>query len=288
MSGYLFSGFADEAGVSVERQMDVLEKNGIFMIEMRGVDKGHVIDKSGDELKALKEKLDKKGFTVSAIGSPVGKSPIGEDFAVAKGTFMKAVNAAKALGVKYIRGFSFYTPEGEDPMAYADEAIRRLKELVKIAEGNGVIYALENESGIFTDLPSRCLYAVEALGSDSFKMAFDPGNFVMNNAKPYPDAYRLLKDHIAYFHVKDATLEPRRFVPSGEGETEMGPLLAEAYKDGFRGVLSLEPHLKYLDQLNDAQRFTTAVNALKKTLNGHMQAGLPLLDLAEFKGCGQE
>ena len=284
MRTYVFSGFADEAGKTVERQMDVLEKNGIYMIEMRGVDGGHVIDKSDEALKVLKDKMDKRGFSVSAIGSPVGKSPVEEDFGAAKATFMKAVNAAKILCSKYIRAFSFYIPKDGDPMLYADEVVRRMKELIKIAEDNGIAYGLENESGIFTDIPSRCLYVIDAIGSSSLKMAFDPGNFIMNGAAPYPGAYDVLKSHIGYFHIKDATTEPRRFVPSGEGESDMGALLAAAYADGFDGVLSIEPHLKYIEGINDAQRFTTAANALKRTLNASLGANLAIADLSEFSG----
>ena len=278
---FLFSGFADEAGKTVEQQMDVLEKNGINQIEMRGVDGGPVIEKSDEELTILKDKLDARGFSISAIGSPVGKSPIEEDFAAAQAAFMKAVNAAKRLGAGYIRAFSFFIPKEHNPMDYADEVVRRMKALVRIAEDNGLVYALENESGIFTDIPFRCAHVIGGIDSRHLKMAFDPGNFIMNEAEPYPDAYELLKDHIAYFHVKDATLDPRRFVPAGEGLAAMGALLKAAYLGGFDGILSLEPHLKYLEGLNDAQRFTTAVNALKKTLNDSLGADLPLLDLQE-------
>jgi len=282
MQTFILSGFADEAGKSIERQMDVLEKNGLNMIEMRAVDGGPVIEKTADELRIIKEKMDKRGFSVSSIGSPVGKSPVLEDFEIAKATFHKAVNAALTLGTKYVRAFSFYLPKECDPMMYADEVIRRMKELVKIAEANGIIYSLENESGIFTDIPSRCLYVMENIESPGLKMAFDPGNFIFNSTKPYPDAYELLKKYIAYFHVKDATYDPRRFVPAGEGDSNMGSLLAAVYADGFNGVLSLEPHLQYIKDINDAQRFTVATNALKKTLNASLGADFAIVDTAEF------
>ena len=288
MRSFIFSGLAGEAGKTVERQMDILEKNGIHMIEMRFVDGGHVIEKTAEELRILKEKLDKRGFSISSIGSPVGKSPIEEDFAIAKADFMKSVNAAKSLGSKYIRAFSFFMPKEKDPMLYADEVVRRMKELVHIAEDNDLIYALENESAIFTDIPSRCMYVMNKIGSPCLKMVFDPGNFIRDHAKPYPDAYDLLKKHIGYFHIKDSTVTPQKFVPSGEGVAEMGKLLTAAYADGFDGVLSVEPHLKYLEGLNDAQRFTKAVNALKKTLNSAFGTNLRMAELADFAGYGQE
>ena len=288
MRTFILSGFADEAGVYAERQMDVLEKNGVRLIETRGVDGGHVLDKTRDGLKELREKLDKRGFAVSAIGSPVGKSPIGEDFAIAKASFLKAVEAAKILGTRYVRAFSFYMPKGGDPAAYAGEVVRRLRELTQIAEDNGVIYALENESDIYTDIPSRCEYVFGEIDSPALKMVFDPANFIVNNIKPFPGAFDLLKSRIAYFHIKDATAEPRKCVASGEGESDMGALLAAAYTGGFDGVLSIEPHLGYLEELNDAQRFTKAANALKKVLNESLGVDLPTADLAEFAQFGRE
>ena len=288
MQSFAFSGFADEAGKMVERQIDVFEKNGIHMIEMRFVDGGHVIEKTAEELRIIKEKLEKRGFSISAVGSPVGKSPIEEDFSIAKAGFMKAVNAAKLLGSKYIRAFSFYPYKDKDPMLCADEVVRRMKELVHIAEDNGLIYALENETGIFTDVPSRCQYVIDKIGSPWIKIALDPGNFIRDHVKPFPDAYNILKNHLAYFHIKDSTTDPQKFVPSGEGVADMGKLLATAYADGFNGVLSLEPHLTYIKELNDAQRFTKAANALKKVLNSAFNTNLKMVELEEFAGYGPE
>ena len=262
----LLSGFADEAGITIEEQMNVFEQNDIWFIEMRNVDGKHVLDCTDEELKTLKEKMDSRGFCVSAIGSPIGKSMITDPFAPELEKFKRAVYAAKALGSRYIRAFSFYLPEGADKADYQDEVIKRLEQMVKMAEANGLIYALENESGIFTDTIEPCRFVLERLRSKSIGLAFDPGNFIHNGVQPYPDAYSTLKDFIAYFHIKDAG-SGDHFVPCGEGEANMEGLLAQAYRDGFSDFLSIEPHLGYLDTLSRAQQFTRAANALKNTLN---------------------
>ena len=63
-------------------------------------------------------------------------------------------------------------------------------------------------------------------------------------------AYRMLRDHIRYFHIKDALYEGA-IVPPGCGNAKIGEILAEhkvfADKDFF---ISLEPHLQLFSGLN--------------------------------------
>ena len=279
MYQFKLSGFADEAGISAEEQMKVLGINGVHSIESRSIDGKKVLDLTEDELKILKEKFDKNNFSVSAIGSPIGKSPIEEDFNLSRAAFDKALKAAEILSAPYIRAFSFFIPKEGDPMKWAEEVIYRLSELVKAAEQRGKHYVLENESNIFTDIISRCVYVFDRI--PQLSLAFDPGNFIRNNADPL-EAWKLLKNRVAYFHIKDATRNPERFVPAGEGEGHIIEILKDAFSNGYTNYLSIEPHLKYLENLSDAGRFTTAANALKKVLNTAFNAGLKEVDIKIF------
>jgi len=276
MNQFKLSGFADEAGKTAEEQMRVLSLNGIFSIEIRNIDGKNVLDLSEDELKALRKKFDEKGFSISAIGSPIGKTPIEADFSLAKAALEKALKAAEILNAPYIRAFSFYPPKETDPMQWADEVVFRLTELVNAAEKKGKRYVLENESGIFTDIPSRCAYVTERI--PGLSLVFDPSNFIMNDADCL-DAWNLLKKKVTYFHIKDATKNPRRPVPAGEGVGYIAEILKDAYANGFDNFLSLEPHLGYMEDLNSAQRFTTAANALKRLLNNTLGASLKEVDI---------
>ena len=277
MKQFRLSGFADEAGMTAEEQIRVLKINGIHSMEIRNIDGKSIVALSEHEIKEVRKKLDDQGISVSAIGSPVGKSPIEEDFSLCRATFDRALKAAEILAAPYIRAFSFYIPKEGDPMQWAGEVVSRLSELVKAAEHQGVHYALENESGIFTDIPGRCVYVFDRV--PGLSLAFDPGNFIMNDADTL-EAWKMLKKHLAYFHIKDAARDQRHFVPAGEGEGHISEILKDAFSGGFDGFLSIEPHLKYLENLNDAQRFTTAANALKKILNNLFDAGLEMVDIS--------
>ena len=260
---FLFSGFADEAGVTIEEQMDVLEKNSVSYIELRSVDGKHFLGWDDAALAAVKEKMDKRGFALSAIGSPVGKYKIEDPFEADLDRFKRAVWCAKFFGCKYIRAFSYFPPEQGSREEYWPEVLRRVKEMVTIAKDNGLVYALENESGVFADTLENTVRIFDEIDSDALGMAFDPGNFIMNGVNPL-EAYKALKDRLVYFHIKDAA--GGKFVPAGAGDASMSLLLKQAYDDGFDGFLSLEPHLSYLES-SMVEQFTTACNALKKCLN---------------------
>ena len=79
--------------------------------------------------------------------------------------------------------------------------------------------------------------------SPNFGMAFDAGNFVMADVDPVAEAWPLLKDHVRYFHVKDATAD-KEMVPAGRGVANWEALLTAARTEEIGDYLSLEPHLQ--------------------------------------------
>jgi sugar phosphate isomerase/epimerase len=61
-------------------------------------------------------------------------------------------------------------------------------------------------------------------------------------------------------------------MPAGEGDGRIGPILADAYQSGYRGFLSLEPHLGKAGQFSGfsgPELFTKAAEALKKVCREH-------------------
>nr|MBO2495109.1 xylose isomerase [Clostridia bacterium] len=281
MSKFLLSAFADEIDPDLKVQMDVLEQHGIGYIEMRGVYGRSIVEYSLDEVKDIKRKLDERGFKVSAVGSPIGKIGILDDFQPHLELFKHTIEIAKILETGYIRMFSFYIPRGDDPAKYRDEVLRRWEEFIKVARGTGLTLLHENEKGIYGDTAERCLDLMEALGCDYVRFTFDPANFVQCDVETYPHAFNLLKDYIAYMHIKDALYSNHSVVPAGYGDGRVKDILAELYDMGYEGFLSIEPHLgKFagLEQLEQGmvdpnlpeggpRLFGVAANALKKILS---------------------
>lgn len=194
-------------------------------------------------MESLRRLLERVGIGVSSIGSPIGKVGIEDDFDPHLTRFGRALEMARVFGTPYVRMFSFYIPPGAEPSRFRAEVLRRLSVLVSRAEAAGVVLLHENEKHIYGDTPERCADIVTSLGSDHLRLVWDPANFVQCGVRPFSDAYGLLRDHVAYLHVKDARLADGTVLPAGQGDGEVVSTLGALHADGFDGFLSLEPHL---------------------------------------------
>jgi sugar phosphate isomerase/epimerase len=239
-------------------------------VEFRAAWGKNVLDLDDEEVMRARDLLAARGVGVSAIGSPIGKVAITDDFEAHVARFRRAVWVAQRFGTPNIRVFSFFVPPGE-AARFRDETLRRVGALVAEARTAGLTLLHENEREIYGDTPERCLDLIESIGSPHLRLAFDPANFVSCGVRPFDEAYPLLRDHIAHWHIKDARLAERRVTPAGEGDGQLAELMrAEAARD-FRGFASLEPHLKSGGRFagfSGPALFHEAARAFKRLLAG--------------------
>lgn len=271
MGNYRLAAFADEADGSVDGQIRAMLKNGVSMLEIRGVDGSNISDITVEKAKEVRNKLDAAGLGVWSLGSPYGKIGITEDFKPHLEKFRRGLEIADVLGAKNIRMFSFYV-DPKYPEAAKDEVFERLGQFVEAAKGSDVILCHENEKGIYGDIASRCRKIHEAF--PSIRGVFDPANYIQCG-QDTKEAWEMLAPYIHYMHIKDA-LASGAVVPAGKGIGQL-PYLLSRFKEG---VLTLEPHLSVFpgfasletekktqmgtfvyENSNDA--FDAAVNALK-------------------------
>lgn len=294
MHSFVLSGFADEIDSDFNVQLSELKRLNIANIELRGVNGKNITQHTIEEVKGLKLMLDQQGISVSAIGSPIGKINIKDDFEPHFELFKHTVAIAKTLASKYIRLFSFFMDHSEIE-TYREEVLRRMKAFCAYVEGTDIILLHENEKDIYGDEPERCLDILETMHSDHLKLIFDPANFVQCNVETYPFAFDLLKEHVVYYHIKDALMVDASVVPSGYGDGHIKEIISQLVQRDFQGYLSLEPHLGFFtgfsdletsriqreikDEVidtatstgksvihSDAQKFELAVNSLKKII----------------------
>lgn len=235
------SGFADEAADALVDQIAVCKELGIRYIEVRKVDGINVADLSDEQVLRMKKLLEEAGITISAIGSPLGKISLSDDFSVHLEKSARVFDIANMLGVKYCRMFSFYPPEGGDFESLRDVVFEQLEQMLTLAESKGIQLCHENEANIYGESPESCLEILQHFGG-RMKAVFDAGNFVLGGYEPYPHAYEMLKPYIAYFHIKDAI--DGCVVPAGEGCGGIAETLKLHLDSVEEDVLiSLEPHL---------------------------------------------
>lgn len=274
MNPFIISGFADEICDDFKSQLDTIKELGMTHICLRSANGKniceHTVEEVEDELLPL---LNKYGMKVSSIGSPLGKVFINDDAAIAAQmeTARKTVEMAHLLSCKYIRVFSFYIPEGDNPEAWRDKVMEKVSEMSKIfAEGN-VIALHENEKDIYGDTAARCLDLVKTVNSPAFRCVFDFANFVQCR-EDVLGSYNMLKEYISYFHIKDYSTKTENNVLCGTGEGRISDILKLAYADGYSGFLTLEPHLVLFSALQSLE-LVEADEVIKENLYEDGRAG---------------
>lgn len=240
---WTLSGFADEISPDLDVQCQVLGELGIGYIEFRSAWGTNVLDLDDAQLDTVRATLAKHEIQMSSVGSPIGKISIHDDFDEHLRRFDRALHVAEYFGAPFIRLFSFFLPEDEDPKSHRDEVLRRMAALAKRAEGRDVVLLHENEKAIYGDTPERCLDIVTSVDSPKLRLAWDAANFVQCGVRPFAEAYPMLRPFTDYIQIKDAVAETGAVVPAGEGDGELRDTFAALRADGFDGFFSLEPHL---------------------------------------------
>ena len=241
---WTLSAFADEIDDDLDAQLDTLAAEQIRHLDLRGVWGKNVLALNDNEVSRVAAALAERGVRVAAIGSPIGKIGIEDDFAPHLAAFQRALEVARALDAPVIRIFSFFIPEGDDPARHRSAVLRRLEALVQAASGSGVLLVHENERRIYGDTPARCHDLLSTIDDPGLRAVLDPANFVqVGIAHPHEAGYDLLRPYLAAVHIKDSVAETGAVVLPGAGDGDLRQTLAALQADGFDGVFSLEPHL---------------------------------------------
>lgn len=243
-----FTGFADEAGATLEKQIEATKALGWSCIEMRNIPEGNFAEVGDDTWEAAFARLEAAGIKVSSFGSGIGNwaRPITGDFKKDLQDLHRAIPRMKKCGCDIIRIMSWTNPDNEVPEAdWRNEALRRLKELTKIAEDGGIILGHENCSGWGGKTPENMTEMTTEIPSPALKIIYDTGNPVAHGGSPW-DWYQACKPHTVYVHIKDGKLaEPGQahYTYPGEGDGMVQEVIADLFKSGYDGGLSIEPHM---------------------------------------------
>ena len=247
------TGFADEISRDLDEQIALLNQLGLRYVELRSAWGTKVLDLSREQLEEARAKLDAAGIQVSSVGSDIGKIQITDPFEDHLMRAHHAVEVARFLGTPYIRMFSFFMPEGEDPADHRDDVMDRTRAFVRLAEAGGVTMLHENEKDIYGDVPERVVDLVTTMDSPNYRAIFDPANYVQCGLRPVDEAYPLVRQYTDYIHIKDASATEvdarglNKVLPAGVGDGQVRELVAALKADGYEGFFSIEPHLGDFD-----------------------------------------
>lgn len=244
---WTITGFADEIDHDPITQAQVLTRLGISHIELRSAWGTKVLDLSDKQLKQLAQILDDNGISLSSVGSDLGKIALDDDFDAHIDRTKHAMEVADFFGVDFIRTFSFFMPDGDDPFTHRNQVMDQLGAMVDCATDAGKTLLHENEKDIYGDIPRRVVELALEFDPAHFQLIFDPANYVQCGVKPFDDAFPATRNSTGYIHIKDALFADNSVVPAGEGDGQIPRIVEALSTDGYDGFFSIEPHLGQFD-----------------------------------------
>lgn len=272
-TAFALSAFGDEIATDLGEQLTVLENLNIHYLDLRSAWGKGLLELTDDDLARVSDTCSEHGVDVACLGSPIGKSPLEAPIEEELANLGRICEIGTALGCHQVRMFSFYPPQTETNDAndqHLDAAVARLETLVDLAERRGVVLLLENEKKLVGDTIARCHALLKQVGSEHLRFLWDPANFVqVGEARPTDAGWPLLGEYVSYVHVKDAHLADGAVCTAGEGNGQIDVLLRRLAETGYRGILSLEPHLVVAGHsggFSGATEMRRAVEALRDVM----------------------
>lgn len=254
----IFSGIADEAGSDIHSQIKAHKELGWKHIELRLIDGKNVAGAvSGQEFDVIRRVLDENEMQVTGFASAIGNwsRHINDDFNVDIDELKITTKRMQQLNIKYIRTMT-WKGDGVDEKLWRNEAIRRCKELAKIAADSDIILAHENCEG-WGGLSAQNMVELKlAVDSPNFKLLYDLGNTISHGYEPWK-FFQTIRGHFDYIHIKDAKMNPaggrsKDYSYCGEGDAMLKKILNVVLnEDNYDGIISVEPHVAAIVHLAD-------------------------------------
>lgn len=299
-----YTGFADEAGASIDTQIRATKELGWSHIEARNIDGVNITDVTEAKFDEVAQELTDAGVTINCFGSAIAnwsRDPRSEeDFQYCVEATKRAIPRMQSLGTKLLRGMSFGVVKDCEPDGPEIEGgvVEKLIHLTKMCEDAGILYLHENCANYGGLSHEHTLRLIEKIGSPNFKLVFDTGNPVGSDrrigAPPYGkqsswEFYSNVKDFVAYVHIKDCRFvaESDGIFPNrdhtfpGEGEGDVQRIVGDLLENGYDGGFSIEPHLavvyhddsirshadvRYTNYVEYGKRFMRLVDRIREPL----------------------
>ena len=273
-AAFVLSAFGDEIATDLSEQLTVLNDLKIHHLDLRSAWGKGLPQMTDADVQRVRDVCAEHAIEVACLGSPIGKSPIEAPIEEELANLDRVCEIATALDCTRVRMFSFYPPDSEidvDYYRYLDTAASRLERLVDLAEEYGVILLLENERMLVGDTIDACRALLRNVESEHLRFLWDPANFVLvGEERPTEKGWPVLGEYVSYVHIKDAHLADGGVCAAGEGDGQIDVLLRRLKETGYRGVLSLEPHLVVAGHsggFSGAKGMRRAVDALRDVMD---------------------
>lgn len=274
----ILTGIGDEAGASIDSQINATKELVWKYIEMRAVEvpgfpKANLHDIPEPAFDMLVDKLTKADLGVYCLGSAIMNwaKKVEDPFDITVAEVKRAIPRMQKLKTRFVRIMSF-KPRVEDDKI-PSVVFERVREVTKMFLDAGIQPVHENCMN-YGGMSSQ--HALELLAQcPGLKWVFDTANPVFNTDRRGPkpwsrqDPWELwtkLRDFSAHIHIKDATWNPAKndadYNWPGEGQGRVRDILKDAFARGYDAGISIEPHMVVV--FHDAQSKAVSEDATRE------------------------
>ena len=254
-----FCGIGDEAAPDITNQIKTHQQLGWNKLELRSIDNIPLFLFSDLEMELIYKQIVQSNITIPIIDSTIGNwdKTISQSFQKDLKELKVLIKIAKKFNSNYIRIMS-YPNDNLSDKDWESEVIKRICSMAKIAYNEGVVLLHENCHGWAASDPFKALHLVDVTNGKGFGLLFDTGNPIVHNYNCLNYCKKIL-DHIKHVHIKDAVLSKNSkneiFTFPGEGDAPILECLKLLSDNGYKGLISIEPHLIFAPHktLNIAQ-----------------------------------
>jgi sugar phosphate isomerase/epimerase len=243
--------------------LDVFEKYGVKALELWPANLPGVSQTPEEQERFETKDIDSVGTLIRTRGFQVACVTLGFHAAplcIARGgtqnlteALQGAVDAAVKLECQLVNCYTAHIP-----LTLFLEAMRPA---AAYAATCGVVITLENEAHDESALPQDIARLVQAVNSPGFRTQYDPCNYYHAYVEPFPHAYQILREHMAYVHLKGGCHYVERpgvyqgslmrhssqdyigYVPLRQSAFAIEGIIRELQSDGYKGWVTLEPHV---------------------------------------------
>ena len=185
----------------------------------------------------IRERCEKLGLVISAVGNHLRYFFDDYMFEAVK----KGILSTRQYGadVFIFAGMNDANEKIACSKELGDIAIKRIGELCKLAESEGVRLAMEPEPPSIYASTRDFLTLCGEIGSPALGMNFDAGHAFLTDTDIL-ESIELLRGKIFHGHIEDMQRGQHLHLLPGDGDMDLGAVIKKLAETGFNGYMSLD------------------------------------------------
>lgn len=238
---------SDEVSQDFKTVLRLAKEFDLDAIEIRSVSNKPPQALEASEAAQIRRMTEDAGLVICGIATPFFKCDIDnpDERREHLEILRRCAGLAHTLGTNLLRCFAFWNTG--KTLERWNEILDAFEEPLRIADAEGVMLGMENESSTSLSTAALTRRFVDEINRPNVRAIWDPANelYAEGGVTPYPDAYEILKPVMVHGHIKDAAPNPEgklESVPVGEGLIDWKGQFRRYLEEGYEGYLSLETH----------------------------------------------